>query len=565
MNSDDGVARIRRERRGFWRSAALATSAAAPLAASFTATPAAAQSSELNPPVTFTSNYFGRSAAISPRVAYSDNINLQPDGFKDSEVVASTLLTGSAIVSGSRFTGIASGDLDLSVLTDDGDFVVNQDIAGAGTAQLVENLFYFDVAGSSERQLAGDNAAFSPNVNAGRNQRVSVSSFQLSPYLSRRFPSGVAGEVRYRFSQSYTDNNVGGLFQGLLSDSQSQQLTAVVNSGTAFERLSLGFVAYGARNEETGSAAIDDFEYEQGSLLGEAEFAITDTFAATGAAGYDEISSDAPETLVPADQLSGFFWRAGFRARPGRKTDLKLEYGRRYDDDFINARLRYALNSRLQINAQANREFRSRAQAVSSARDAGQRQILEFAERLRLGDPQSVDGVLGNATQIRGRINAQTAGVGVRDVVSAGVFGAYDRTTLGVNVAYSDEDFNFRAIETVTGSAFAERRLSRRLSAYGSFFYRLADADIDEATCLADPSLFGAVTTTPGFDPVLACAEIQRINAQSTTVGGRVGARYQFFSNVAAFGEIGHSRRLSDEASIEFDETVVSAGVTLAF
>ncbi|MGF1544604.1 MAG: hypothetical protein ACFB00_08920 [Parvularculaceae bacterium] len=514
--------------------------------------------------LTFSNNYLGGALTVSPQAAYSDNINLAPSPNENGEFVLSTLFSASGIVSTKRFTGVASGDLDFSLLTDEADFVVNQNLGGAGTATIAENIAYLDVAGETTRQLVGDNAAFSRNVNAARNQRVNVNSFQLSPYLNREFPSGAVAELRYRYSQAFTDQDNVGQTAGLLTDSRSQQVTAAFNTGPAYERLQIGIAATGSRVDETGSLALDDFQYEQGTVVGDIEYALATRFAVTGAVGFDEIRSDAPPELIPADELSGFFWRAGFRARPGRKTNLRLEYGDRFGEGFINAQFRYNFSERIYFVADAGRDFRSRAQNANVSFSSLQRRILRFADSVREGEGQSPEGIVSSSARAGGRISARAVGVAATTRASGSLFGVLDRGFIGGRISYQDEDFSFREIQTATASVFGEHRLSRRLTAFGDAFLRFADTSVDLQSCLDNPSFFGVVAT-PVFSEAALCAGLVQTNGETTTVGGRIGARYRFFKNVAAFGQYSHTNRFSPEPVLEFSENVVTVGLTVDF
>ena len=517
-------------------------------------------------PLTFKSNYLGYAASVSPRVAYSDNLQLLPEGGEDGAVIGSVVLNGSGIYSTNRFTGLISGDLDLSYLGgDQNTFVVNQRIGGAGTATIAENIAYFDVAGSSTRQLVGDNARFSQNLNAARNQQVNVHSITLSPYFNRELKNGALAEVRYRFSQVFIDENENNAFQGFLNDSRTQEVQATYNTGQSIERLKLGASVYGARTNESGALFAPEFEVEQGTVVGDAQYSVTERFALTGTVGFDEISSDAPEQFIPDDELSGVFWRGGVRLKPGRKTDLLFEYGERYGDDYFSGSINYAISPRLRFNARADRLFLTRAQAVNSQFLLNQRGVLDFASDLREGSALSPEGVIQSSNNLNQGVQFQTLGIGASNVVSAGLVGAYDRTQLSVNFIYQDDDFGFRQIQTIGGDVGINHQLSRRLSAYGSLFYRFADTSVDFNQCVENPALFGIDPNNPLFNPVLTCAGFVAQNGETDTVGGRIGARYQFYKNVSVFGEYSRTQRFGDTALLRFKENFVQAGLTLTF
>lgn len=515
----------------------------------------------------FRNDYFGYGLSVGPRATYTDNINLSSDANKEDEVATSIAGNGSAIWSTNRVTAIIDGSLDVSYLIDSGDLVASQDVGAVGTITLADNLFYFDAAGSTSRQLAGENARFSRNINAGRAQRINVHNLALSPYLNRRFDDGSAAELRYRISQVIIGDSAGAAGGNFNNDSRTQEAIASYQTGERFDRLQVGLTAYGNRTREYGSSVLQDFDFEQATGLAEAQFALTDRFALSGAVGYDEVGTTAPPQFIPANQLSGLFWRAGFRARPGRRTDIRLEYGKRYDDDFIDANVSYALSNRLNFSATAGRSFRTRAQAVTTQYEALQRRTLDFVERLREGEAGDAEGVVDALTRSnRQRFSAQNIGFGIANEASArlsALLGA--RSTANLYGFYSDTDFSFRQITTYGGGLGATHQLSRRISAFGDLFYRYVDSDIDLASCVSDPRLFGLDVSFPGFDPTIECNQLIAQNGLTNTVGGRVGASYRLARNASLFGEYSHTERFSENPLLEYGENTFTAGLQVEF
>ena len=530
---------------------------------------------EVSAPLKFRSNYFGYAASVSPRVTYTDNINLNPDPFEEGEFIASTVFNGAAIYSTKRLTAIVDGDLDFSWLTDQGEVVVNQDIAGTATATVVDNLAYVDISGSTSRQLAGENARFSSNINAARNQRRNVHSYSISPYLNRQFPNDGAAELRYRYSDVFVDDGdrTSDELRTFFNDSTTHEALATYRSGDLFDRAKFILTAYGNRTEEEGAPTdvagefiIPDYTYEQGSLSASGEYALSERFALVGTVGYDEVDTDAPDQFLNGEDLSGVFWRAGFRARPGRKTDVRIEYGRRYDDDFIDANLSYQISNTLRFDARAGRTFRTRAQTVTSQYRNANRRTLEFADSLRRNNEGlSPRGVVDAANLVRGGFNnAQVVGLGVSNNAYAGLGGIFGRTQVTAYANYDDTDFGYRQTETIGGGVGLRHQFSRRLTGYTDVFYRYADTSVDLATCLATPQFFGfdGTSATPVGE---LCAQFVAVNGKTNTVGGRIGASYRVVKNVSAFGEFSRTERFSDAPLLEYSENVVSAGLILDF
>ena len=532
----------------------------------------------LSPTLSFRTDYFGYAASISPRIGYSDNIDLVSDVMPDpaapntridnpnkaDDFIASTAFSGNAIYASRAFTGLVVGDVEVGYLVDGEDVNFNQRVAGVGTATLRENLFYFDVSGSTSRQLAGDNARFSNNLNAGFGQRTDVHTYSVSPYLNKRFGDNSAAEIRYRFSQVFVDDDNSDISGGILNGSKSQELALVYDTGDKFQNLTMRYTAYGSRTNEKESLALPAFEFERGTILAEAEYVLTDSLALTGSIGYDEIRSDAPADLISGPDLSGLNWLAGFRYRPGRRTDLLVQYGERFGDDYINANFRYQFSKRLSFDANAERQFRTRAQAVNSQFAISQRRILDFADRLRGGEKVSPNGLVGDATRIFDRFQtAQTIGVSASDVYNVRISGIYDRTQVGISADYADDNFGFRQVETIGGSGYIQRQFSRRLTGYADAFYRFADTTFDIDDCIAAPQFFGFNANEPGFNAMESCVAFAAENGETKTAGASIGLRYQFYRNLALFGEYSYTTRFSDEPLLEFEENFVQTGLIL--
>jgi uncharacterized protein (PEP-CTERM system associated) len=511
-------------------------------------------------------DYFGYGLSVGPRVAYSDNIDLANDGAKDGEVAAGVYTSASAIYTTKRFTGVMSGNLDLSYLVDQGKLVANQDAGAAGTATLVDNLFYFDLAGSTSRRLAGENARFSQNSNAARSQRVNVHDFSLSPYLNRRFVNGSAAELRYRFSQVFIGDGGNAFAQNFNSDSRSHEVIADFNSGSAFDRVQVGVNAFGAKTKESGNASVGDFEFRQGSIMSDVQFALSDQFALSGAVGYDDIETTSTNAFINDQTVSGVFWRAGFRARPGRRTDIRLEYGERFGNDFIDAAIRYNISNKLSFTANAGRSYSTRARAATNQYEALQRRTLDFVQALKEGEAGDAQGLISEMTRgLRGGFDAQTIGVGVSNDASASLGADFGRTTLSATARYFDTNYGFRATNGFGGELFATRQLSRRGTLFGGAFLRNIDTTIDTTLCTTSPGLYGIDTTVPAFDPVAACAQLTAQDGKSNTIGGRIGLSYRIYQNVSAYGELARTQRLSKNPLLEYDENTATVGLQVDF
>ena len=534
---------------------------------------ALAQVDGADPEVKFRNDFIGYALALSPRVSFTDNINLNPDGARDSEVIVSNQISGGAIASTRRITALAIGDIDFSYLADANDFVVNQNVGATATIEGVENWLYLDASAQSSRQLIGDNARISGNINAARNQRASVNTFSVSPHISHKGANDTEASLRYRFSKVFVDDDnsaFGAIANNFLNDSTTQEVAGTFSSGTLLNRVRFSVGVYGAETVEEGSGVFPEFEFRQGAINGTAEYALTPKFSLSGAIGYDEVDTRrAADQFFDDEELSGFFWRAGFISRPNRRTSVRAEYGKRFDGDFIDADVQYSATERLSFSAGASRVFQSRAQNVDACFQSAQVSAFTYAEALRAGGEQSPRNIIQAANSyvrdIQGT-SAQTVGVGVVNTAFGAVSYSRRRTNFSLSGSYDDSDFGFRTITAYGINANVNRRVSRRTNAYANVSFRHTNTEVDQATCIANPEIFGIETLVLGiFNPADACAALSLDGGGTDTLIGRVGASYQMYKNVAAFGEYSHSERFSPSSALEYSDNVITAGITLSF
>lgn len=533
---------------------------------------ATAQRLNADPPLRLQTDYFGYAASVAGRIAYTDNIQLAPDGFEEDEFIASTVFSGGAITSTNRFTGLIIGDLDLSYLINSEDFNVSQNVAGVGTATLLDNWLYFDVSGQTSRQLIGDNARFAGNINSGRSQQANVHSYAASPYLYRLRDDGSSVTLRYRFSQVFIDDSesvFGAIDENFLNDSLSHEVVAEYDSGSKFDNVRFTLSAYGNDTTEDGSGVLPEFSYQHGAVEGQVEIPITRKFSISGAVGYDDLETDDAASLFFDDEdLSGVFWRAGFTARPNRRTSMRVEYGRRFDDEFIDAAITHRISPRLNLTAGANRSFTSRSRSIDARFRESQLATLQYADLLRQGEALSPRSVINGANRyatLFSGLNAQTVGVGLVDSAFAALDGDFGRTRVALSGAYSDSDFGFRNIEAFAARGNVTRDLTRHLTGYVGLNFRHADTNVDQDTCEANPTIFGLDAFDPVFDPVANCASFVAANGVTNTLTGLIGADYRFYENVSFFAEYSHTERWSEVTLLEYSENFAFAGVRLDF
>ncbi len=262
---------------------------------------------------------------------YTDNVDSDPDGLSKAALVTE-VTPGIRIRSESaRVEGALDSSLTFRHQTagDDKGHDSDVDLTGLGTVEVAEDLFFVEAQASLSQQVLDNDLA----ATAANQELVQV--YRFSPFLRHRLGNFADAEARYTLSQSF----VGG--ESDVSDSTTHGLAFMLGSGRDFSRL--GWILQAGATEESRSD--DDDVSRSGVDLG-VEYAIARSFSVIGGAGYQMFDDG-----VPANEIDGPTWRAGFRWRPGRRTELEFTYGQRDGDQNAAADFRYDIGPRTRFTA----------------------------------------------------------------------------------------------------------------------------------------------------------------------------------------------------------------------
>jgi uncharacterized protein (PEP-CTERM system associated) len=189
----------------------------------------------------------------------------------------------------------------------------NQQLLGAGHAELAKNLFFVDAAATIRQEnisLLGPIS--SSNVNTTGNLGT-VHTYSLSPYLKHRFGTEATGEVRYTFDRVQSSG-------GDLTSSNGNRLNATLLSGSAFHNWGWG-LNYDKQKTDYQSAQSFDTE----TVGANARFHVRPKFDLLATGGYEDNNF-----ITTGSKPKGAFWSAGGSWTPSLLTSLSATVGRRY-------------------------------------------------------------------------------------------------------------------------------------------------------------------------------------------------------------------------------------------
>lgn len=251
---------------------------------------------------------------VSVIETFTDNVRLAASGLERSDFITQLSPGFSITANGPRLKLRASYQLQgTTYLHNSSSSGFSNLLDGSLNAELIQDLFYVDAkANISQQNISAFGPQSTNNININNN-RADVRTYSISPYLRHNFGSRAFGELRYAHESLGTSSN-------LLTTSNVDRVSMVLNSGEAFQKISWGLRASAQKNQLR-----DQRDVEQDAYSGSVRYFVTPNFSLTATGGYER------DTYVAlTDKPSGVFYNTGFVWKPTSRTDVSATIGHRY-------------------------------------------------------------------------------------------------------------------------------------------------------------------------------------------------------------------------------------------
>lgn len=307
---------------------------------------------------------------------YTDNVTLAPAGSTTSAWVTQVRpgLTLSYNGNNLKFAATYTGEFLYHSQTED--FTVHQQLSGSslGSMEIVPQFMYVDTNTSVSQTNASALAPLATNNINTTNNRATVRTTTVSPFIRHNFGVEAQGEARLTYSQVSTSSDGGAAAN--LSNSSSNNFSANLKSGPAY-KLTTWNLAY---SRETVGYSNQDQTFE--SLRGNLRRLITYNIGLSASVGYD----NNQYVVTTGPKPSGLAWSVGVDWTPTPRTSLAVTTGHRYFG--VNRSLTFSHRTRLTVwNASYTEDITTtRAQFLvpTQADTAG---YLDALYLLRIPDP----------------------------------------------------------------------------------------------------------------------------------------------------------------------------------
>ena len=440
---------------------------------------------------------------------FSDNIDQAPDGEREAGFVTRAGPNISIFGNSARVTAAFNGDLAgvYQAGGDDEGFSLDPRVAGTSTTEISPDLVFFDLRAAARRRLLDPRDATSAS-DASTANRDFVATMTASPYLVHRLGDLADAEWRYSFSPVLVD-------AGGRSDVYSHEGRLTVDSGPDFS--SFGWTWTNSVGEEVRS---EDSDITTASTDLGLRYGLWEGFALLGGIGYEYRDGDEDED----DNFDGITWRGGFAWEPHPDLSLQATYGRRQDDENLNASLYYRLGAKTTLRA-------SYAEALQTSQ---QRAISNLGGLII--DPET------------GELIDEETGQPFED---DDPFTFEDETTRTRTLRLSADHSSGRSNFVLSGLVGTSE----------------GGTDGDEEFYQARISWNRSLTTAMGFTAGASYrrSDFQDEDRTDDTYSLRAGLTYQLSSDASAFGVYNFRTRDSTDSDESYYENAVTVGVRIAF
>ncbi|WP_193369810.1 XrtA/PEP-CTERM system exopolysaccharide export protein [Pelagibius marinus] len=440
---------------------------------------------------------------------FSDNIDQGPSGDREAGFVTRAGPNISIRGETARVTVGLNGSLAgvQQIGGDDEGVSLDPRINGTSKTEVLQDLMFFDLRAAISRQLL-DSRQSTSTSGASIANRDLVATLTASPYVVHRLGDVANVEWRYSFSPVLVD-------AGNRSDVFSHEGSLTVDSGSAFRSFSWTWTNRGGEEVRSQNGDITTASTDFG-----ARYTLWQGFSLLGGIGYEYRDGDGSND----NNFDGMTWRVGFDWFPHPDLDLQATYGRRQDDESIDASLYYRLGPKTTLRA-------SYAEALQTSQ---QRAIANLG-RLVI-DP------------ITGELVDEATGQPFREDE---LFTFEDATTRTRTFRLNAEHRSGRNTFRLSGLAGT----SEGGSAGDEEFYRVNLAWGRPLSSTVD------LTASGGYQR----SDFQDEDRTDDTFNANLGLTYQLSSNARAFASYGFQVRDSSASDESFVENAVTVGVTISF
>lgn len=269
---------------------------------------------------------FTVSPAFSVREVFSDNVERLPDGFEADRFITEISPTLTINANSRRYEAALNYSFQNIIYVDSSEDNSDSHLLDFDAkTTILDELLYFDTnVASSPRNTSSNGNVGQDNLSIS-GERTDVLSYELLPYIQKRFGNLADVLLEYRVDSIISDNN----------DSDAREVSFKLSSGTFFSKLIWDL-----------SFSDEEIERENGETTTLQEIALDLTYPITRKVAFIVKSGfENNDFSSSRNSNDGFRWQTGFSYNPSRRTSVSFSGGERFFGTDIALNLTYRARS----------------------------------------------------------------------------------------------------------------------------------------------------------------------------------------------------------------------------
>ena len=450
--------------------------------------------------------------------SYSDNVDQNPSNRETGAFITEVTPAAKLRWNSRRVTSALDLGMTASHQTDGDDegLSAEPDVAGLGSVEIYREHLFLDLATSISAEVLNTRERDTES-----NQEI-IQNYSASPRLVGRFGNFADAEASYRYNRLIESGDSGDTSDSSsgssgLGNSQTHSLGATLSAGPEFSKW-----RWSLNGQISESDREDDDGVSRRNASLDLEYVVDRSLTLLGSTGY-EFFDDGDST----NDIDGLTWLAGFRWRPGPRTDFTLTYGQRDDNKSLASSLQYQISPNTSLFA-----------SYSESLETGDERLLEDLASIGV-DPDTgalIDTNTGLPFDSSSSTTTIDSGTQYTKTFATGLTGVRGRNTFGVTgtVEFIDdqsdegEDEDAYSLNLNWGRQLSPRAQLGANVAYTRNEFKSDGRNDDEYSAIIRYS-------------------------------------YNIFTNMTAFSSYNLTKQTSTDENEEFVENLITLGVGVAF
>ncbi|WP_046020661.1 TIGR03016 family PEP-CTERM system-associated outer membrane protein [Magnetospira sp. QH-2] len=235
------------------------------------------------------------------------------------------------------------------------------ELLGLGEVDIIPDYVSVDGRASVSEQFVSQTGTTTATDRTTSTNRTRILNYSIAPTFKHGNDGWADSVMTYRlngnrFMATGTDTGTG---DGGLNNTITHEIISGLESGRRFSVLTWSGEARTEVSMKQGQ-----FDYRRDVTEGEAAYVVMPQLTLLASAGYEKFKD---KNSADQSANNGLFWNGGMQIAPGPKTNVTIQYGKRFTTTQFSGDLTYRFSPRTTLQGSYSTDFSTQQTALSSS------------------------------------------------------------------------------------------------------------------------------------------------------------------------------------------------------